>query len=111
MYVKAGRQTYGEALSTVSATENWRRWAVALVALVLTCLWWGDEAASAALPPVLVSQVKDIEPGPDDGLPFYSSNGNEEVGGLDLNGRLILTPTVPKGSSPGNPMAPGPAPV
>jgi ELWxxDGT repeat protein len=50
--------------------------------------------AEAALPPVVVSQVKDIDPGPDSGDPMQGGNSNEQFGGVDLNGVLIFDADV-----------------
>ncbi len=63
-----------------------------LLAAAFVLLGFGlDTTARAALGPVVVGQVKDIDAGPDDGDPLGAGNGVEQPGGADLNGVLIFS--------------------
>ena len=50
--------------------------------------------AGAELPPVFVSQVRDIDPGSEDGDPMQGGNESEQFGAADLDGVLVFDASV-----------------
>ena len=86
-------QSKGERAGTEMTLRDGRigfRLKLVLIAAISATLALAmDTAARASLGPVVVSQVKDSDPGPGDGDPLQGGNGAEEAGGIDLGGVLI----------------------
>ena len=65
--------------------------AAAAAALIALAMGLFVASADAALPPVTVSQVEDIVPGPTSSDPFSETIGNRRLDTVDINGDLIFT--------------------
>ncbi len=94
MDASAGRESSGNGRRAGGLSENLVVRLVVGMGLMLLLAMGLAVPAGAALPPVSVSQVKDIDPGPEDGDPFQGGNGNDQFGAVDLNGVLIFDARV-----------------
>ena len=90
----AGRESSGNGRRAGGLSENLVVRLVVGIGLMLLLAMGLAVPAGAALPPVSVSQVKDIDPGPEDGDPFQGGNGSDSFGAVDLNGVLIFDAAV-----------------
>ncbi|MGB0120937.1 MAG: hypothetical protein WBP55_08305 [Solirubrobacterales bacterium] len=76
-------------MTLINGDIGFRMKLVLVAAISVTLALAIDTAARAALGPVVVSQVKDSDPGPGDGNPLAGGNGAQIAGGVDLDGVLI----------------------
>ncbi|MGA7396483.1 MAG: ELWxxDGT repeat protein [Solirubrobacterales bacterium] len=76
-------------MTLTKGNTRFRMKLVLVVAISVTLAFAMDTVARAALGPVVLSQVKDSDPGSGDGNPLSGGNGAQIAGGVDLDGVLI----------------------
>ena len=92
----AGSEVPGTRAGT-AWSGSWSRAVLAVLAVAVLASLGFSSPAEAALPPVVVSQVKDIEPGAGDGDPINAVYTDDRLRGVRIDDAFIFTADGPEG--------------